>query len=882
MADRSVVVRLQAVTTDFQNAMARAGASVDAFGERATGGLDSAARKAEALGVAGKVMGGALVLGAGLAVKSFMDFDKQMSAVAAVTGATTSELEQLRDAALQAGADTAFSASDAAAATTELAKAGLTTADILGGALTGSLDLAAAGGLDLAQAAMISAQAMNMFGLAGSDVSHIADLLAAGANKSAADVATLGAALSQSGMVAAQTGLSIEESVGALAAFADNALVGSDAGTSFKSMLQRLTPQSAEAQRKMDELGISAYDAQGNFIGLASFAGQLQTAMADLTPEARNAAMGVIFGADAVRAANVLYSEGESGIREYTAAVNDQGAAADMAAAMMDNLAGDLEELRGSIETALIQGGSNANDVLRGLTQRATTLVNVVGGLPAPVIGVGIALGAMSGAALLLLPSLARAKVALVELGLTADTTRGKLAMLGKGIGITALIALGTQAVISKQGVDDLVDSLTDLVGAMNNTNEFDPSQVRANLDALIAKRDEFMDMGSWSMDKFGYMLNLGTRALVEGVTTGGIDSTLAEVDKIPQAIEAARTAWLSYQQVVNAVGLEMGVSRDRAIELVNASGVDLTQGIGSATDAVIAYTKESASGTAASQEAASAMAVLSDETATADDKLKAFTSSMSVFFDEAFGMSDATIASRDAFRQLSDSLDDNGISWDENTKKGGENRKAFNEAIRSAGEVAAAKYRETGSIEEANRAYEKSIRAGLKAAGMTDTQREAVMRLIGKEGLGSLPPEYFTEIVVDTSDAINTVNDFYTWLASLPGSKSVDIKAEWYGTGQGNNTATGGVRKAGQPLVVGEMGRELFVPAMDGRIVPNHEVERWVRATPGGGEVQRTNDNSRSFTIERIEITASPTERVADTLPRRLRHMAFLEGLNA
>ena len=77
-------------------------------------------------------------------------------------------------------------------------------------------------------------------------------------------------------------------------------------------------------------------------------------------------------------------------------------------------------------------------------------------------------------------------------------------------------------------------------------------------------------------------------------------------------------------------------------------------------------------------------------------------------------------------------------------------------------------------------------------------------------------------------------------------------------------------------------MGRELFVPAMDGRIVPNHDVERWIRAAPAGGEVQRTNDNSRSFTIERIEITASPTEPVADTLPRRLRHMAFLEGLNA
>lgn len=889
MADRSVVVRLQAITTDFQNAMSRAGASVDTFGKQASGSLDTASRKVEALGVAGKVMGGALLLGAGMAVKSFMDFDKQMSQVGAVTGATAAELDKLRDAALQAGADTAFSASDAAAATTELAKAGLNTADILGGALMGSLDLAAAGGLDLAQAAMISAQAMNMFGLAGSDVAHIADLLAAGANKSAADVGTLGAALSQSGNVAASTGLTIEETVGALAAFADNALVGSDAGTSFKSMLQRLTPQSNEAKAKMDELGISAYDAQGNFIGLASFAGQLQTAMKDLTPEARNAAMGVIFGADAVRAANVLYSEGETGIREYTAAVDDQGAAADMAAAMLDNLAGDLEQLRGSIETALIQGGSNANDVLRGLTQRATALVNVVSGLPSPIIGAGIALGALGGAALLLLPGLARAKASLIELGLTADTTRGKLALLGKGVGITALIAIGTQAVLSKQGVDDLVDSVTDLVDAFENGESLDPEAMRANLDALIAKRDEFMDMGSWNLDKIGYMLNIGTRALVEGVATGGIDSTLAEVDKIPNAIEAARNAWLAYQQVVNAVGIEMGVSRDRAIELVNASGVDLSQGISASTDAVIAYTEAQAGGTAASQGAASAMTVLGDETATADDKLRAFTSSMSLFMDEAFGMSDATIASRDAFYQLGEALDENGLSWDINTKKGRENRAAFNDAIKSASEVAVAKYKETGSIEDANRAYEKSIRAGLKAAGMTEKQREAVMRLIGSEGLGSLKPEYFTDVVVDgTTTAISNVMSLISYLDTLPTEKRVALKTEWYGVGDYGNGdgkprgASGGVVRRGQAYVVGEMGREMFVPNVDGRIVPNHEVEKWSRAERGGLEVQRVQHSRKFADSVTVQVQSAPQERAAESLPRALRRMAFLEDLNA
>ena len=878
MADRSVTVRLKAVTTDFQNAMARAGASVDNFGDHAEGALDTASVKVAALGRAGQVMGGALVLGAGLAVKSFMDFDKQMSQVGAVSGASVADLERLKDAALEAGAQTAFSASEAAAAQAELAKAGLTTADILGGALTGSLSLAAAGGLDLAQAATISAQAMNMFGLAGSDVSHIADLLAAGANKSAADVSSLGAALSQSGMVAAQTGLSIEESVAALSAFADNALIGSDAGTSFKAMLQRLTPQSAEAQRAMDDLGISAYDARGNFIGLEAFAGQLQTAMADLTPEARNAAMGVIFGADAVRAANVLYAEGADGIREYTTAVDDQGAAARVAGDLMDNLSGDLEALRGSIETTLIQGGSGANDALRGLVQNTTTLVNVVGRVPEPLLTAGFALGAMGGAALLMLPGLARAKQSLQTLGLTADTTRGKLALLGKGAGVAALSMLAIEAIIAEGEFRDLIDSVDDLQMQLSQGIAPETGAYEAKLAELRALQD---DLTSWDITDLS--------AQWSKLTTGGftgLSGIVGTARRLGLEIEQSEQAMAAYEAQVLRVATALNTTEDSAARFLDEAakmGVigRLAAGYLTVEEAAIALAQANTDAAPAISGVEANLQTLGDEAATADEQLRAFTSSMDVFLETAFGMTSATARSRKAFRDLTDSLKENGITWDVNTEKGYANIMAFEDAIQASTDVAVAKYKETGSIEEANTAYEKSIRAGLKAAGMTDKQREAVMRLIGKEGLGSLPPEYFTEIVVDTSDAVNTVNDFYAWLASLPGSKSVDIKAEWYGTGQPNNTATGGVRKAGQPLFVGEMGRELFVPQVDGRIVPNHEVEKWTRAT-ASPELARNVDNSRKLADNiNVQVQSAPGEKAADTLPRRLRHMAFLEGLN-
>jgi len=316
--------------------------------------------------------------GIGLAaVKTSTDFNAAMSGVGAVANASVAEMESLRDAALKAGAETVFSASQAADAQAELVKAGVSVSDTLGGALTGSLSLAAAGQLELADAATISAQAMNIFGLGGSEVGRIADVLAAGANKSAADVGQLGDALRQGGLVAKQTGLSMEETVGVLSLFADNALIGSDAGTSLKTMLQRLVPQSDEAAEAMKAMGLQFFDAQGAFVGIDEVAGQLQTALAGLSDEQRQSALATLFGSDAVRGASILMEGGKAAVDEYTAAVNDMGAAQRMAAAQTDNLKGDIEAFSGAVETSLINLGDLSDSALREITQAGTGMVNV-------------------------------------------------------------------------------------------------------------------------------------------------------------------------------------------------------------------------------------------------------------------------------------------------------------------------------------------------------------------------------------------------------------------------------------------------------------------------------------------------------------------------
>ncbi|MER5622507.1 phage tail tape measure protein [Streptosporangium sp. NPDC002544] len=420
-------------------------------------------------------IGAGMLAGFGVAVKATMDFDKALSGVAAASNASAKELSALREAAIKAGADTAFSATEAAQAETELAKVGISTSDILSGALKGSLDLAAAGQLDLATAAKVSGQAMTIFGKSGKDVGHIADVLTAGATASSASVESMAESMEQVGLVAAQTGLTLEDTVGTLTAFSKAGLNGSDAGTSLKVMLQRLSAPTNIAAALMDDLGIAAFDARGQFVGIDKVAGQLRASLGQLTPEQRQSALATIFGADAIRAATVLYADGEAGIRSYINTVNDQGAASRQAGMLMDNLAGDLEKLKGSLETALITGGSGATDMLRGLVQAADGAVDTFNSLPGPVQAGLTAVGGIAGAAtlaggglLLLIPKIAETKAAMAALGWTADTTKGKMIGLGKGVlGVMAAWAASeaTGALTSglrgsSAGADDLSRSM--------------------------------------------------------------------------------------------------------------------------------------------------------------------------------------------------------------------------------------------------------------------------------------------------------------------------------------------------------------------------------------------------------------------------------------
>jgi TP901 family phage tail tape measure protein len=526
---RTVGVKLTADISQYTSALARAGAATKDF----TGKLDQSAKAgkldkvADTAGVAGIALAGM----AGYAIKAAADFDKAMSGVQAATHASAKDIGALRQAALQAGKDTQYSATQAAQGITELSKAGVSTADVLGGGLKGALSLAAAGQIDVGEAAETAASAMTQFGLSGKDIPHVADLLAAAAGKAQGSVHDMGYALSQSGLVASQFGLSIEDTTGTLAAFASAGLIGSDAGTSFKTMLLALANPAVKTKDAMDELGISAYDAQGKFVGITNLAEQLKTKLGGLTQAQRDQTLAQIFGTDAIRAANVLYKQGGAGIQDWINKTNDAGYASKTAADLTNNLSGDIERLKGSVETLAISSGSGANGGLRVLVKSLDGLVGQFLAMPPAVGGTLTVLAAVGGASLLALAAFVKVRKGLAEavLQLEAMGPAGEKA------------ATGLQKTASAAGKTAVAFAALEATAAI--LGEF--GRKAADVDRLTASLTNLANTGKVSgeaADKFGKNLDgIGDDA---GVATSGVAKWLDKIaGGIPIIGDAARSA---------------------------------------------------------------------------------------------------------------------------------------------------------------------------------------------------------------------------------------------------------------------------------------------------------------------------------------------------
>lgn len=305
------------------------------------------------------------------AVKKYADFEEEMSAVKAISGATSEEFQKLNEKAIQMGADTKFSALESAQAFKYMGMAGWKTSEMIGG-IAGIMNLAAASGEDLAMTSDIVTDSLSAFGLQAKDSAMFADVLAAAATNSNTNVALMGQTFKYAAPVAGALGFSVQDTALAVGLMANQGIKGSEAGTALRAMMTRLVKPTKESGEAMDILGLNILDANGKMKPFRDIIADIREGMKKLSPDSKAAVAGMLAGQEAMSGLLALVNSPYEDFDKLAGAIdNSSGAAERMAKIRMDNLKGDLEQLSGDWDsfTTKLMGGSigGFRDIVQGI-----------------------------------------------------------------------------------------------------------------------------------------------------------------------------------------------------------------------------------------------------------------------------------------------------------------------------------------------------------------------------------------------------------------------------------------------------------------------------------------------------------------------------------
>lgn len=355
MADYTLSAKITADIRSFCDSMNAAAQKVESVTKQISSKVQSIGDSLSGLG--GKftavetAAAGFATAGLKKAADSAIDFDTQMRKVGAISDASDEQLQALRNAALELGATTSLSASEVAAAMTDMATKGRDANQIIAD-MPGVISAAEASGEDLALVADTVTNIMNTFGDAAGDATHIADVLAESANRTAAGVSDLQYAFKYAAPTASALGISMEELAAATGVMVDAGLQGEQAGTTLRSMFTSMAKPTDDARAAMEALGISFFDSEGKMKSIGTIVGDLQTATAGLTDEAKQNALVTIFGTEALSGLQTMMNATPGSIEEMTSALQGcDGASAEAASAMKSGVGGAIENMQGAIES---------------------------------------------------------------------------------------------------------------------------------------------------------------------------------------------------------------------------------------------------------------------------------------------------------------------------------------------------------------------------------------------------------------------------------------------------------------------------------------------------------------------------------------------------
>lgn len=433
-----VRARLILDSSQFQSRMEEARSEMQSFAD----GGKTMAKDLAVIETAAMGLGGSVVAVVSASVVAAANFEQSMSRVSAMSGATEAQYEALEAAAMQYGATTQYSSTQAADALTMLSMAGFSVEESIT-ALPSVLGLAAAGGLELAQASEIAGNVMNGFGLSAADLGHTVDVLAKAANTSNSGVDSLGESMKYVAPVAQALGYNIEDTTAAIALMSNAGIVGGEAGTALRAALLSLNNPVGQAEEAMEALGLKVKDANGNLLPMPQLVGEVAESMEGMTESQKTMYAAQLVGTEAASGFLAILAEGEVGLANYSTELrNSTGAAEEMAAKMHDNIIGAWEEFTGALEAVGIKLGSEFLPVFTAAVRKATDFVDILGELDPALFATAAKVGGTTAAVALLGVGVMRAVTALGKLRLAFITNPVGLAITGIALLAGAFVGL--------------------------------------------------------------------------------------------------------------------------------------------------------------------------------------------------------------------------------------------------------------------------------------------------------------------------------------------------------------------------------------------------------------------------------------------------------
>lgn len=284
------------------------------------------------------------------AIKVGADFEEGMSKVAAISGVTGEDLDKLKEKAMEMGAKTKFSATEASEALQYMAMAGWKTEDMLGG-LDGIMNLAAASGEDLASTSDIVTDALTAFGLSAQDSTRFADVLAAASSNANTNVGMMGETFKYVAPVAGALGYTVEDTAVAIGLMANSGIKGSQAGTALRSMLSRLSKPTDDVEAAMQKLGISLTNSDGKMKSFNEVALDLRKSFSTLSQSQKTQMAATLAGQEAMSGLLAIVNASDADFNKLKDSIdNSSGSAEKMANTMNDNLKGKLTIIGSTLE----------------------------------------------------------------------------------------------------------------------------------------------------------------------------------------------------------------------------------------------------------------------------------------------------------------------------------------------------------------------------------------------------------------------------------------------------------------------------------------------------------------------------------------------------